>query len=65
MNPYSTDPDRKTTKAGELAALLMQRPDYNVLLCASSCIPPSPWTEDFVAAIDDKFRVIRLTGDFT
>ena len=64
MNPYSTDPQRFTVKAWRVVWACLRRPHYDVLLCASTCIPPSPWTECFVIEIDDHHKVIRLTGDF-
>ena len=55
----------KEYRALALAWAIIRRPAYNVLLCADSVLPPSPWTTRFRVEIDDVNQVIRLAGDFT
>ena len=54
----------KTMKAWKVVLLMVRYPRYSVLLCADSCLPPSPWCDDFRVEIDHTHRVIRLMGDF-
>lgn len=63
-NRFNTSPERYVVKAWRVIWECLKRPHYDVLLCANSVIPPSPWTECFVIEIDDAHKVIRLSGDF-
>lgn len=63
-NRFNKAPDRFVVKAVKLAWACIWHPTYDVLLCARTVIPPSPWTECFEIEVDHKHRVIRLTGDF-
>lgn len=56
--------EEKTVKVWKVVLLMLRYPRYTVLLCADSCLPPSPWCSDFRVEIDRKHRVIRLVGDF-
>ena len=51
-------------KAWRIALACLRHPTYRIILCADSCIPPSPWTDFFRIEIDDFHKVIRLSGDF-
>ena len=64
MNRFNTNPKRYVVPAWKVLWACMKRPKYDVLLCAWSVVPPSPWTECFEIEIDDKHKVIRLSGDF-
>jgi hypothetical protein len=59
--------DRKWA-ALKLGLYLLRHPrawGYEVLLCADTVLPPSPWTAEFRAEVDHKWRVVRLSGDLT
>jgi len=49
----------------QLALALLRAPNYQMLLCADSVLPPSPWTDKFSVEVDHEHRVIRLNGDLT
>lgn len=60
------DTNESDFKVYELISRLLEAPaGYAVLLCASSCLPPSPWTDRFSVQIDHEQKVVRLSGDLT
>ena len=54
-----------TYSAWRLVLAVVWYPRYRILLCADTCLPPSPWTAVFRVEVDHGHRVIRLSGDLT